>query len=176
METQTETTSPAVISPQPVSKPTENSGLAVHQILAVSYLVYFIAIFLGYILSFAWDIKFSSVMFNSLGLIFIFLGTFLCFWAQYVSGQGSPARNAAPDNVSHSNFFAGPYMYTRSPTQYGLLLMALGLSFLYGSVVMIIATVIAFILGKFVFIPIEEYHLEQKYGQPYRDYKHKVKF
>ena len=154
----------------------DNSGLMVHQILAMSYMVYFIAVFLGYIVSLVWDQKFSSNTFDAIGLVCIMIGTALSFWAQYVSGQGSKNRNTQKDTLTHTDFLVGPYNYTRSPTQYGLLFMVLGLALLYGSMVMVATTVIAFVLGKFIFIPLEEKHLIKKYGQSYEEYKQKVKF
>jgi protein-S-isoprenylcysteine O-methyltransferase Ste14 len=154
-------------------KPTPNSGLRVHQVLATSYIVYLISIFVGFIIELSWDVKFTSTAFMPIGFVCIILGTLLSYWAQNVSGKTSAHRNC--DNVDHTNFLIGPYKFTRSPTQYGLLLMALGLAFLYSSIIMICTTIIAFILGKFVFIPMEEKHLANKYGQSYSDYKKKVR-
>ncbi|MEI6316593.1 MAG: isoprenylcysteine carboxylmethyltransferase family protein [bacterium] len=153
----------------------EHSGLMVHQILAMSYMVYFVAIFVGYIISLFWDYKFESSLFDTIGLVCIMIGTALSFWAQYVSGQGSKNRNTQKDVLTHTDFLVGPYNYTRSPTQFGLLFMALGLALLYGSMIMIATTIIAFVLGKFIFIPLEEKHLLNKYGQSYQEYKNKVK-
>ena len=153
-----------------------NSGLIVHQVLAVSYAVYLACIFLGCIIGYFWDIKFVSPAFIPVGFVFILLGTILCFWAQYVSGKTSHVRNSQKDTLDHTHFFIGPYTFTRSPTQYGLLLMALGLAFLYTSFIMVCMSILAFILGKFVFIPLEEKHLAKKYGQSYEDYKKKVRF
>ena len=152
-----------------------DSGLAVHQVLAVSYAVYLAAVFVGFILEIFWDIKFTSPLFVPIGFVCIMLGTFLAFWAQYSSGRTAKSRGEK-DSVTHSSFLVGPYHFTRSPTQYGLLLMTLGLSFIYNSMIMVITTIIAFLLGKFVFIPMEERHLAKKYGQSYEDYKKKVLF
>lgn len=157
------------------SKPDPNSGLIVHQVLAVSYSVYLISIFIGFLLDLFLKIRFSSPAFMPIGFACIILGTCLCYWAQRVSGKTSKVRWEQKDIREHDSFLVGPYKFTRSPTQYGLLLMALGLAFLYSSVIMICTTIIAFLLGKFVFIPMEERHLEESYGQSYDDYKKKVK-
>lgn len=154
----------------------QNSGLIVHQVLAISYAVYLVSICLGLVVSQFWDIKLSDMSFEIFGFILILFGTFLSFWAQYVSGVSSKKRNDAKDTLTHEHFLIGPYTITRSPTQYGLLFMALGLAFLYSSLVMVLTTLIAFLLGKFVFIPLEEKHLEEKYGTPYQEYKQKVRF
>lgn len=162
---------------QATSAKTEpNSGLVVHQVLAVSYAVYLISIFIGFVLSQFWDITLDSSAFPVVGFVLILLGTGLSFWAQYVSGKTSHTRNVAHNVVSHTQFLVGPYNFTRSPTQYGLLLMALGLAFLYSSMVMVAMTIVAFLLGKFVFIPLEEKHLAKKYGASYEEYKKIVRF
>ena len=153
-----------------------NSGLIVHQVLAVSYAVYLACIFLGCIIGYFWDIQFISPALAPVGFALILLGTFLCLWAQYVSGKTSHVRNAQKDALSHTHFLIGPYTFTRSPTQYGLLFMAFGLGLLYASFVMVLMSIIAFLLGKFVFIPMEEKHLAKKYGQSYEEYKKKVRF
>ena len=163
-------------TPNITQNSSDNSGLMVHQVLATSYVVYFVAIFAGYLMSLFGDYKFLSPVFDTVGFLFIMLGTALSFWAQYVSGKSSKSRNAPKDSISHVNFLVGPYNYTRSPTQYGLLCMALGLAFVYGSMMMVATTLIAFVLGKFVFIPMEEKHLLNKYGSSYEEYKKKVKF
>ena len=162
-------------APSNVSNPSDNSGLRVHQVLAISYTVYLVSIFIGFIIELFWDIKLTSPVFAPAGFVCIVLGTILCYWAQKVSGKTSNSRNSQKDSLAHTDFLIGPYKFTRSPTQYGLLLMALGLAFLYSSTVMICTTIIAFLLGKFFFIPKEEFHLANKYGQAYHDYKKKVK-
>ncbi len=164
------------LNQKPTEKHEPNSGLIVHQVLAVSYAVYLIAIFLGFIIEQFWDIKLDTSICGPIGLTLIVLGTILSMWAQYVSGRGSKTRNTQTARIDHTNFLVGPYNWTRSPTQYGLVCMALGLALVYGSVVMIATTIIAFILGKFIFIPMEEHHLAKKYGASYEEYKKKVRF
>ena len=80
------------------------------------------------------------------------------------------------DKLHHSHFGFGPYSFTRTPTQYGLLFMTLGLALLFGAFFMLCTTVIAFVAGKFFFIKKEEQNLAQKYGAPYLEYKKKVRF
>ncbi len=158
------------------TKTEPNSGLIVHQVLAVSYATYLVAVILGFISDFIWPIRFSSQAVSVIGFICIVLGSFLAFWAQYVSGKGSSIRHDQKENLSHIHFSAGPYSITRAPTQYALLLLALGLALIYGSVVMVAMTLVAFVLGRFVFIPMEEHHLLNKYGTSYEEYKKKVRF
>ena len=161
---------------EPQSKSESNSGLMVHQVLAVSYAVYLVSILIGFVLDVVWPVRFLSSYVAPAGFVLILLGSLLAFWAQYVSGAGSHFRNTQKDSLSHNNFLVGPYNWTRSPTQYALVLLTLGLAMIYNSVIMVVMTAIAFVLGKFVFIPLEEKHLAQKYGQSYEEYKKKVRF
>lgn len=149
------------------------AGLSVHQILAQGYLIYLAAIVVGFGMSYIWPENISIPYEGSWGMLGIVLGTLLVYWAQHASGRTSPLRNGQVIEPHH--FCVGPYKWTRSPTQYGLFLMSLGLALLYGSLYMVIGTVIALLVGKFVIIRAEEKKLAEKYGQPYLDYQKEVK-
>ena len=151
-------------------------GLSVHQILAQGYLMYLLAIVLGFGASYFWPEAISIPLESELGFFLIVVGTAIIYWAQRISAKTAQHRNMPPEKICRDHFCVGPYVYTRSPTQYGLFVMALGLALLYGSLYMVIGTVIALLIGKFVIIPMEEKHLEARYGQPYIEYKKHVKF
>jgi protein-S-isoprenylcysteine O-methyltransferase Ste14 len=155
---------------------TKQSGRLVHEFLAHSYFVYLASVVIGFAADLIWPIKFSFMFQIPLGVFFILIGTFLSVWAQMASGKGAPIRNVAAADVQHHHFKFGPYTFTRTPTQYGLFGMTLGLSFLYGFFFMALTSVIAFLLGKFVFIKKQEKHLAKKYGSAYLEYKKQVKF
>lgn len=153
------------------------SGRLVHIVLAQSYLVYLVAIVVGFALDIVKPIPFSFPALMPLGMLCIMFGTFLVIWAQKAAHKSEKARNdSATEKICRDHFCVGPYVFTRSPTQYGLSFMALGLAFVYGSFFMVIFTGIAFLLGRFVFIRKQEFHLERKYGDPYVEYKKHVKF
>ncbi len=158
-----------------LSDPNPNSGRAVHQILAQGYLVYLAAIVIGFAISYFWPDSVSIPLEAPLGMLLIVLGTLLIYWAQSASGRTAPLRNAGQDIEPH-HFCVGPYKYSRSPTQYGLFLMALGLALIYGSLYMVITTIAALLIGKFWIIREEEKHLAAKYGQAYLDYQKEVRF
>lgn len=154
----------------------QSHGLSVHQVLAHGYLVYLAAIVAGFGASYFWPENFSFPLESPFGLVLIFLGTIIVYWAQSASGKTSHHRNVPKEELSADYFFVGPYVYSRSPTQYGLFLMAFGLALLYGSLYMAITTVLALLIGRLFIIPHEESHLQEKYGKAYSDYKKKVRF
>ena len=152
-----------------------NAGLSVHQILAQGYLIYLAAIVVGFGASYVWPEITTMPDWGSWGMIGIIFGTLLVYWAQNASKRTAKNRSN-PEVVGPHHFCVGPYKWTRSPTQYGLFLMALGLAVLYGSFYMVIATVVALLVGKFVIIRAEEKKLVERYGQPYLDYQKEVRF
>ncbi|MBP6884666.1 MAG: isoprenylcysteine carboxylmethyltransferase family protein [Candidatus Pacebacteria bacterium] len=152
------------------------SGRLVHQVIAHSYLLYLGAIVLGFILDLLYPISFGSTELEALGMLLIVLGTVVIFWAQHSARKSSHLRNLDSHKVCRDHFCVGPYVFTRLPTQYGLSAMALGLSFLEGSLFMVLCTLIAFLIGRFFYIPKQERHLALKYGEAYLEYKRHVKF
>ncbi len=154
----------------------EASGRLVHEFLAHSYFVYLAAVVIGFGLDMMWPINFAYLWTEPVGFFLIILGTILSVWAQASSEKGGHVRFESKEKLAHHHFKYGPYSYTRTPTQYGLFLMTLGLALLFGSVFMVITTIIAFLFGKLFFIKKQEAHLEKKYGEPYREYKKQVRF
>lgn len=157
------------------SDPKENHGLSVHEILAQGYLMYLAAIVVGFGASYLFPEHVSIPFESDWGFLLIVIGTVIIFWAQRATGKTAHKRSKV-EEVQKDHFRVGPYVYTRSPTQYGLFFMSFGLSLLFGSLYMVIGTVIALLVGKFVIIPKEEKHLAEKYGAPYLEYKKHVKF
>lgn len=143
----------------------------VHRILAHSYTMYFILFLIGVYLDFIFKIKiFTSSIMVPVGIIFLIFASFLIFWAQKTS------RNLNLENLSKESFLKGPYRYTRSPTHWGLFFLVLGFGIIANAFFVIFATVISFIISKFVFLEKEEKILAEKYCTPYLEYKKMVKF
>lgn len=164
-----------------MTKPTPKdvSGRMVHEFLAHSYFIYLASVVVGFGLDELVPVRIgalASPVMQPIGLVCIMLGTALAVWAQTSSQKGASIRNAEINNLKHNHFKFGPYMFTRTPTQYGLVLMTFGLGFLYASFWMLALSVVAFLLGKFVFIKKEESHLANKYGEAYLEYQKHVKF
>lgn len=159
---------------QPIEQ--SESGRLVHQILAHSYMLYLGAIILGVALDMIFPVRFSVPFLAPVGMLLIVGGTLVVGWAQKSARRGSQVRNENKDKVCRDHFCVGPYVFTRLPTQYGLSIMAIGLALVYGSFFMLITTIVAFLIAKFVFIPRQEFHLEKKYGDAYLEYKQHVRF
>lgn len=155
---------------------TRHPGIVVHEVLAHSYVAYLGAAIFGFVLEVIFPVHLPHGYLLGLGMGAVVLGTALVFWAQSATRERPSVDHVEPHGVKTEDFLTGPYRYTRTPTQLGLFFMVLGLSMLYYSVFMIAATVLAFVISHIFLIPKEEAHLEQKYGQPYADYKKQVRF
>lgn len=145
----------------------------VHFILVHSYMVFLFAIILGVFFdTFLKKKMFSSVLYDKVGFLMLLISTIIIYWAQKTSSNYQ--QRTTKDN-SRSNFEFGPYRYLRSPTHFGLFIMALGFSLIVNSFFSIVFTFIAYGFTKLFFLKKEEKMLEQKYGQVYSDYKKKVR-
>ena len=142
----------------------------VHRVLAHSYFVYFLFLLLGVALDVIYHIHVFEDSFTiPAGIILLVLATILIMWAQNTS------RNLPKENITKETFLHGPYCYTRSPTHYGLFLLMLGFGFVANAFFVIMFTIISLFVTKFFFLKKQEDLLEEKYGEPYREYKEIVK-
>ena len=143
----------------------------VHKILAHSYLFYFFSFLVGLILDFIFSFKvFSDPIVSWLGIAFLIFGTYLILWSQRCS------LKLKKENITKYTFYCGPYRCTRSPTHLGLFMLILGFGLLSNGFFVVLFSIIAFFITKFVFIRKEEEILEMKYGTPYTEYKELTKF
>ena len=143
----------------------------VHRILAHSYTFYFLLFILGFFLDIIFPIKiFESVIIRYIGFLVLLFATGLIFWAQRTS------RNLDNSNLTKESFYQGPYRFTRGPTHFGLFLLIIGFGMVANTIFVIFFTVIAFFVTKLVFLKEQEILLEEKYGEPYREYKKTVRF
>jgi len=74
------------------------------------------------------------------------------------------------------HFCRGPYCYTRIPTQWGLFFLMLGFGIVANALFVILFTILAFFISKFVFMGEHDRILVEKYGDAYAEYKKLVKF
>ena len=150
------------------------NAMKVHRILAHSYLIYFGVFVFGVLLDF-----FLGTMFfmfpgqTYVGVVLVWIGSYLLYWAQKTSRRTHKKRNSEERVVA--DFMRGPYKYTRTPSQWGLMMMVLGFGLLVQSMVVVVLAVIVFILMKLTFIRKEENRLYQKYGEVYMQYKKTVR-
>jgi len=149
-------------------KPYKNK---VHKILAYSYIFYFVSFLVGLFFDFIFPvIFFENYSFYILGVVFLYLGTYLVIWAQISS------HRLTKEIISKKIFCSGPYCYTRTPTHIGLFLLMFGFGILVNALFIIIFSIISFLIIKFTFIKKEEEVLALKYGDPYLEYKKSVRF
>lgn len=143
----------------------------IHFVLLHSYLIFFIAVVFGVIFDFFVPATlFQNLIFQKIGLIIIFLGTALIYWAQSSSNVNNKINI---EKLTVKSFENGPYKYFPNPTHLGLFIMTLGLGIVINSLFSIIFVIIAYILTKIIFIKKQEKIFESKYGQVYLDYRNK---
>ncbi len=145
----------------------------VHEVLAYSYLVYFAALISGLLLDIFFPVKIIPQSINStLGVFFLIFGPILIFWAQRTSRKMSLEKK---DGGNQTDFFRGPYVFTRSPTHVGLNLLVIGFGFILNSIFLILFSIISFFITRAVFLKKEEAMLSEKYGAGYESYKKSVR-
>jgi protein-S-isoprenylcysteine O-methyltransferase Ste14 len=69
----------------------------------------------------------------------------------------------------------GPFRISRNPIYLGMVVMFVGLSFLFGSLAVFIVPILNFIILNFYVIPIEERICEEDLGAEYLRYKENVR-
>jgi len=149
------------------------SGGTVHSVLLHSYLIFLFAVIIGALLDPILKIRlFSHEAYQITGLILLLISSMLIYWAQKTSYNYKDRKHK---DESKSPFEFGPYRYLRSPTHFGLFMMAIGFSLIINSFFGVVLSILAQVITKLSFLKKEEKILEEKYGQVYRDYKKKVK-
>jgi protein-S-isoprenylcysteine O-methyltransferase Ste14 len=68
----------------------------------------------------------------------------------------------------------GPFAWSRNPTYLAGTFIWLGWAIFYGSVVMLILTVVGWTFFNYFKVPREERALEARFGEAYRDYRRRV--
>lgn len=151
-----------------------NESLLIHQVLAYSYLVYFAGMVVGLFLDVLFRSKIApSDFLQVLGFIFLASGTAIIIWAQRTSRTTAIKRNC--EEPALTDFFCGPYRYTRAPTHLGLFLLVVGLGLFLNSLSVVIITFCAYTFSRIFFLPREEKRLLKKYGSVYQQYLKKVR-
>jgi protein-S-isoprenylcysteine O-methyltransferase Ste14 len=89
-----------------------------------------------------------------------------CVWSFATFGNGTPVPIDAPKRL----VVWGPYRCTRNPMYAGVLIVILGWSILFHSGILVLYTVIVGISFHLFVALYEEPHLEQAFGNEYREY------
>lgn len=111
--------------------------------------------------------------FNRVGWLFVVLGFSLTLWAAGLFRiAGTPLR---PFQQSTTLVITGVYRMTRNPMYLGMVLVLLGVALLLGTVATLFPIpLFAWQIQRKFVLP-EEAFLEGLFGQPYREYKSRVR-
>jgi protein-S-isoprenylcysteine O-methyltransferase Ste14 len=111
---------------------------------------------------------------NLLGLIPVLIGTIGLLWGVAVHSAASPQGMLEWELDKSYLLRRGMYAFSRHPMYLSELILFFGWVIFYGSIALLIAFVIAYILFNFYAIPNEERILEAHFGEAYHEYKNKV--
>lgn len=136
----------------------------INVLLSKSYSVFMISLLVGIIFDLFIGLRIKSELIEPIGLVVIFLGSVLVFWAQTVNKKAAYLKNG------QRNFAIGPYRFSRHPTYLGLFIVLLGAGFLMSSVSIVVTSVLAFLLTMATFVKEEEKRHVKKYGEQYLQY------
>lgn len=108
------------------------------------------------------------------GGVVIFAGGYaLMMWAWSLFRKNETPTK--PTDQPKAFVVEGPYRFTRNPMYLGVTLMLAGLSFVLGSVAMLGAPFLFFVIINQFFIPYEEDKMAKLFGGPYTRYKQSVR-
>ena len=143
----------------------------VHNILAYSYFNYFTGFVLGLLIDLFFKLRIIPQYLTYLGLPIMILASLLILWAQKTSSKLKKTK----ETVNVEDFKNGPYRFSRSPTNIGLMFLILGFGVLTNSIILVATIIIFSVISHKVFIQKEEQILEKMYGEQYSLYKKSVK-
>ncbi|NVN97131.1 isoprenylcysteine carboxylmethyltransferase family protein, partial [Candidatus Nomurabacteria bacterium] len=144
-----------------------------HVLLSQDYAVFFLAVVMGVLFDLVFSVHLlNGIVYEYIGLLFIFFGTAIIYWAQSTTRK---MGKKVSDNRDISFFLHGPYRYTRNPTNFGLTLAIVGLGLLIHSFFSIVWVIITYLISKFFFIKRQDEILKERYGDVFLEYKKKVK-
>lgn len=111
---------------------------------------------------------------NLLGLIPVLIGTIGLLWGVAVHSAASPQGMIEWELDKSYLLRRGMYAFSRHPMYLSEMILILGWVIFYGSIAVLIASVVGFIVFNYYAIPQEERTLEAHFGEAYREYKKKV--
>ncbi len=146
----------------------EGPGLAVHPPV-----VYLLALLAGVGLNFLWPIRPLPGWWGvAAGILLIALGT--AIMPSVVSRFRRAGTAFDPHKPASALITDGPYRFSRNPGYVALTLWYLGIGLVLNNAwILLLVIVPVFIMDRWA-IPREEWHLEEKFGQEYVQYKARV--
>jgi Putative protein-S-isoprenylcysteine methyltransferase len=110
---------------------------------------------------------------NWLGLIPVLIGTTGLLWG--VAAHAAQSSQGIEWELDRSYLLKrGVYAFSRHPMYLSEMILIFGWVIFYGSITVLIASVIWFIFFNYYAMPNEELVLEARFGEAYREYKKKV--
>jgi protein-S-isoprenylcysteine O-methyltransferase Ste14 len=110
---------------------------------------------------------------NLLGLILVLNGTAGLLWGVAVHSAQSPEGLEWELDKSYL-LMRRMYAFSRHPMYLSELILILGWAIFYGSISVLVATVVSFLVFNYYAVPNEERILEAHFGEAYHDYKNRV--
>jgi protein-S-isoprenylcysteine O-methyltransferase Ste14 len=110
---------------------------------------------------------------NFLGPIPVLIGTVGLLWGVSVHSAQSPEGLEWELDKSYL-LMRGMYAFSRHPMYLSEMILILGWTVFYGSISVLVATVVSFLAFNYYAVPNEERILEAHFGEAYHDYKNRV--
>jgi protein-S-isoprenylcysteine O-methyltransferase Ste14 len=107
------------------------------------------------------------------GFLIIGFGFVIAFWSRSLFLKNSTTLQ--PSEEPTSLVTSGPFRLSRNPIYLGMASILVGVAVLQGTLVTLVFPVLFITLIEFFIIPGEERKLENLFGEPYREYKKKVR-
>jgi protein-S-isoprenylcysteine O-methyltransferase Ste14 len=103
------------------------------------------------------------------------LGTILLY-AAHVSSK-KIRKEVKTKEVQEVNFFVGPYAYVRHPGYLGMVLIGIGLSFIFNSTLILVNTIIFYLIARIIAVQEEKHllHEDSHVREEYGNYTKRVK-
>jgi protein-S-isoprenylcysteine O-methyltransferase Ste14 len=133
------------------------------------------AIVIGFAANWVYPLPFTppGIAHIELGLVVIAGAMLLVRWAVQTFRRAK--TNILTNQATLAIVSAGPFAYSRNPIYVGALVGLIGFALVANSLWFLIALVPMFLVLEFGVIAREEAYLTRKFGQPYLDYKSKVR-
>ena len=137
-------------------------------------LVYFAAIALGYWLRGRLPLSFvPTALAQSVGAALVVLGVALAIAGVVTFQRAGTSPN--PMKPSTTVVMHGVYRFTRNPMYLGMTILTIGAAVWLNTAWILILLVPALAVMRWHVIAREEAYLEAKFGEPFRDYKRRVR-
>ncbi|MCD6308306.1 MAG: isoprenylcysteine carboxylmethyltransferase family protein [Candidatus Latescibacteria bacterium] len=108
-----------------------------------------------------------------IGILLIIFGATINLWTDSLFKKAGISVKPADSPASFET--GGPFRISRHPMYLGMVSVLLGVAALFGSLVTFLFPVLFIIFMELAFIPMEEAHCEQEFGDRYREYKGRVR-